>query len=101
MDYYANFHADPYKSIQDIAGRRTMPEMALFNTVASFEKVFYKKQNIFITDTPTISVDSFKSLEDFLYPESKNYFSNPDRPDCFRYIAHYLDDFSISLENIF
>ena len=52
-----------------------MPEMALFNTVASFEKVFYKDNNIFRTDTPTITVENFKTLEDFMYEENKNYFS--------------------------
>lgn len=85
-DYYAQFSSDPYLAIQNIAGRRTMPEMALFNTVASFEKVFCKEQDIFTTDTPKISVDSFRTLEDFLYDNRKNYFSHPDRPDCYRYI---------------
>ena len=41
-DYYAQFKSNPYLAIQNIAGRRTMPEMALFNSVATFEKVFYK-----------------------------------------------------------
>ena len=86
VDYYAQFRSDPYLAIQNIAGRRTMPSMALFNTVASFEKVFCKEQDIFRTDTPEISVDSFKTLEDFLYEDKKRYFSNPNRPDCFRYI---------------
>ena len=85
-DYYAQFSSDPYLAIQNIAGRRTMPEMALFNTVASFEKVFHKEQDIFKTDTPEISVDSFRTLEDFLREDKKNYFSHPNNPDCFRYI---------------
>ena len=85
-DYYSQFRSDPYLAIQNIAGRRTMPSMALFNTVASFEKVFHKEQNIFTTDTPEISVDSFRTLEDFLYDDKKGYFSNPERPDCYRYI---------------
>ena len=85
-DYYAQFRSDPYLAIQNIAGRRTMPSMALFNTVASFEKVFCKEQDIFTTDTPEISVDSFRTLEDFLYDSKKNYFRNPNKPDCYRYI---------------
>ena len=85
-DYYAQFRSDPYLAIQNIAGRRTMPSMALFNTVASFEKVFCKEQDIFRTDTPEISVESFRTLEDFLFEDKKRYFSNPDRPDCYRYI---------------
>ena len=99
-DYYAQFKSDPYLAIQNIAGRRTMPEMALFNTVASFERVFYKDNNIFITDTPKISVDSFKTLDDFMFPENKNYFSHSDRPDCFRYIhldmAYKCDRFGLA-----
>ena len=85
-DYYAQFSSDPYLAIQNIAGRRTMPSMALFNTVAAFEKVFCKEQDIFTTDTPQISIDSFRTLEDFLYDDKKNYFSHPNRPDCYRYI---------------
>jgi hypothetical protein len=85
-DYYAQFSSDPYLAIQNIAGRRTMPSMALFNTVAAFEKVFCKEQDIFMTDTPQISIDSFRTLEDFLFDDKKNYFSHPNRPDCYRYI---------------
>lgn len=99
-DYYSLFNTNPYLAIQNIAGRRTMPEMALFNTVASFEKVFYKEQNIFTTDTPKISVESFRDLEDFMFEENKNYFSHPDRPDCFRYIhldmAYRCDRFGLA-----
>lgn len=99
-DYYAQFRSDPYLAIQNIAGRRTMPSMALFNTVASFEKVFYKDNNIFMTDTPKITVDSFRNLEDFMYEDNKNYFSNPDRPDCYRYIhldmAYKCDRFGLA-----
>ncbi len=85
-DYYAQFSSDPYLAIQNIAGRRTMPSMALFNTVSAFEKVFCKEQDIFTTDTPQISIDSFRTLEDFLFDDKKNYFSHPNRPDCYRYI---------------
>ena len=99
-DYYAQFRSDPYLAIQNIAGRRTMPSMALFNTVASFEKVFCKEQDIFTTDTPKITVESFRNLEDFMYADKKNYFRNPDRPDCYRYIhldmAYKCDRFGLA-----
>ena len=99
-DYYAQFKSDPYLAIQNIAGRRTMPETALFNTVAVFEKVFYKEQDIFTTDTPKISVESFRTLDDFLKDDKKDYFSHPYRPDCFRYIhldmAYRCDRFGIA-----
>ena len=99
-DYYNSFRSDPYLSIQNIAGRRTMPETALFNTVAVFEKVFYKEQDIFTTDTPKISVESFRTLDDFLKDDKKDYFSHPYRPDCFRYIhldmAYRCDRFGIA-----
>ena len=99
-DYYNSFRSDPYLAIQNIAGRRTMPETALFNTVAVFEKVFYKEQDIFTTDTPKISVESFRTLDDFLKEDKKDYFSHPYRPDCFRYIhldmAYRCDRFGIA-----
>ena len=99
-DYYAQFKSDPYLAIQNIAGRRTMPSMALFNTVASFEKVFCKDNNIFRSDTPEISVESFRTLEDFMYDENRSYFSHPDRPDCYRYIhldmAYKSDRFGLA-----
>ena len=99
-DYYSLFKSNPYLAIQNVAGRRTMPSMALFNTVASFEKVFCKEQNIFTTDTPEISIESFRTLEDILCEDNKNYFSNPDRPDCYRYIhldmAYKCDRFGLA-----
>ena len=100
IKYQGDFITNPYESIQNIAGRRTMPETSLFNTVAVFEKVFSKKQDIFETDTPEISVDSFRSLDDFLKEDKKDYFSHPNRPDCFRYIhldmAYRCDRFGIA-----
>lgn len=99
-DYYSQFKTNPYLAIQNIAGRRTMPSMALFNTVSSFEKCFCKEQDIFMTDTPKITVDSFRNLEDFMYEDKKGYFSNPDRPDCYRYIhldmAYRCDRFGLA-----
>lgn len=84
--YYGDFLTNPYESIQNIAGRRTMPEAALFNSVSVFERVFKKPQNIFTKDCPEITLENFKSLDDFLYEDKKNYFSYPDRPECFRYV---------------
>jgi hypothetical protein len=99
-EYYNTFQTNPYFAIQNIAGRRTMPETSLFNTVAVFEKVFAKEQDIFTTDTPEISVESFRTLDDFLKDDKKDYFSRPYRPDCFRYIhldmAYRCDRFGIA-----
>ena len=99
-DYHAQFSSDPYLAIQNIAGRRTMPETSLFNTVAVFEKVFAKEQDIFTTDTPVITLENFKSLEDFMKEDKKDYFSHPNRPDCFRYIhldmAYRCDRFGLA-----
>ena len=83
-DYYSQFSSDPYLAIQNIAGRRTMPETSLFNTVAVFEKVFKKEQDIFITDTPCVSLENGLSLDSFL--RDPEYFSHPNKPECFRYI---------------
>lgn len=99
-DYYSLFMSNPYLAIQNIAGRRTMPEMALFNSVGVFERVFYKEPSIFETDTPKITMSSSRMLEEFLRPEYKNYFSFPDRPDCYRYIhldmAYKCDRFGLT-----
>ena len=100
VDYYNSFRTDPYLSIQNIAGRRTMPETSLFNTVSVFEKVFYKDQDIFTTDTPEITVESFRTLDDYLMEGMKDYFSHPYKPDCFRYIhldmAYRCDRFGLA-----
>lgn len=99
-DYYAQFVSNPYLAIQNIAGRRTMPETALFNTVKVFEKVFHKKQDIFTTNTPKITVGSFRSLEDYMFEDKKDYFSHPNKPECFRYIhldmAYKCDRFGMA-----
>ena len=100
IKYQGDFLTNPYDSIQNIAGRRTMPETSLFNTVAVFERVFAKPQDIFETDTPKISVENFRTLEDFLKDDKKDYFSHPNRPDCFRYIhldmAYRCDRFGLA-----
>lgn len=100
IKYQGDFLTNPYDSIQNIAGRRTMPETSLFNTVAVFEKVFAKEQDIFETDTPKISVENFRTLEDFLKDDKKDYFSHPNKPDCYRYIhldmAYRCDRFGLA-----
>ena len=97
-DYYAQFNSDPYLAIQNIAGRRTMPETALFNTVSVFEEVFKKENNIFTKDTPEVSLTNGLNLDDYLI--DKDYFSHPNRPECFRYIhldmAYRCDRFGLA-----
>lgn len=99
-EYFNAFQTNPYFAIQNIAGRRTMPETSLFNTVAVFERVFNKKQDIFTTDTPVITLENFRTLDEYLYEDKKDYFSHPNRPDCFRYIhldmAYRCDRFGLA-----
>ena len=98
QEYYHEFSVNPYKAIQNIAGRRTMPETALFNSVHVFDKVFYKQNDIFDKDIINLSTNSSLNLEDFLI--KPDYFSNPNKPDCFRYIhldmAYSCDKFGIA-----
>lgn len=98
VKYYSDFFTNPYESIQNIAGRRTMPETALFNTVSVFERVFNKENDIFYKDTPEVSLNNGLNLDDFLI--DKDYFSHPNRPDCFRYIhldmAYRCDRFGLA-----
>lgn len=98
IKYQGDFFTNPYESIQNIAGRRTMPETALFNTVSVFEKVFYKDNYIFSSNTPTVSINSGLNLDDFLLV--KDYFTHPEKPDCFRYIhldmAYRCDRFGLA-----
>lgn len=97
-NYYNEFLMDPYRAIQNIAGRRTMPETALFNTVSIFDKVFYKDNDIFRSDLLNIPMDRGISVDDYLYDPT--YFSHPNRPECFRYIhldmAYSSDKFGIA-----
>ena len=98
VKYYSDFFTNPYESIQNRAGRRTMPETALFNTVSVFEEVFKKENNIFNSDTPKVSLTNGLNLDDYLI--DKDYFSHPDRPECFRYIhldmAYRCDRFGLA-----
>lgn len=85
MEYYNNFKTDTRRAIQEIAGRRTNSESALFNSVAVFEKVFHKKNVIFTSDELKINLkDMSRAFEDYLY--DKDYFRRPFCPECYRYI---------------
>lgn len=83
-EYYNAFQINPYSAIQNIAGRRTMPETALFNSVAIFDKVFHKDNYIFNKNVIKLSTDMSLEVKDYLC--NPDYFKHPDRPDCFRYI---------------
>lgn len=97
-EYYNAFQINPYHAIQNIAGRRTMPETALFNTVAVFDKVFHKDNYIFNKNIIKLSTDMSLQVDDYLY--DRDYFKHPDRPDCFRYIhldmAYACDKFGLA-----
>ena len=98
VEYYNSFRINPYHAIQNIAGRRTMPETALFNTVDVFERVFSKENNIFTRNILNIPVNSGMNIDKYLYDPS--YFLHPNKPECFRYIhldiAYSGDRFGIS-----
>ena len=83
-EYYNQFKIDPYNSIQNIAGRRTMPETALFNTVSVFDKVFHKENNIF--NKNILKISTSRPLDVTSYLNDPDYFSHPHKPECFRYI---------------
>lgn len=97
-EYYTAFQINPYSAIQNIAGRRTMPETALFNSVGVFDKVFHKDNYIFNKNVIKLSTDMTLKVEDYLM--NPEYFKHPDRPDCFRYIhldmAYACDKFGLA-----
>lgn len=83
-DYMAQFRTETRLAIQEIAGRRTLAENAFFPSVSMFQKVFNKENKIFTKDELRINLDSGMSVEDYLY--DVDYFSHPDKPECYRYI---------------
>lgn len=83
-DYLAQFRGQPRLAIQEIAGRRTLAENAFFPSVAAFQDVFNKPNDIFMQDDLRINLDSSMTVEDFLY--DKDYFKHPHKPECYRYI---------------
>lgn len=86
VDYKVEFRKDPMNAIRNIAGRRSSPELAFFNTVSIFDSVFTKEQDIFTKDILTINFMEGKkfTFEDYLL--NKDYFKNPTKRDCYRYI---------------
>lgn len=72
--------------IRNICGRRTSSDMALFNSVSIFEKVFKEENTLFSKDILTINFMEGKqfNFEDYLLlPE---YFKNCKNKNCYRYI---------------
>lgn len=83
-EYWLNFTTNPYVAIQNIAGRRTMPESSFFNSVSMFEEVFCKDNDIFAKDDLRITLKNANDIEKFM--SNPKYFSNPRKPECYRYI---------------
>lgn len=83
-EYLNYFRTKPRLAIQEVAGRRTVAENAFFNSVSPFELVFNKENHIFKQDDLRINVGTFTDVSDYLY--NKEYFKNPDHPECYRYI---------------
>jgi len=98
LEYLNYFKTKPYQAIQEVAGRRTVSEASLFNSVAMFSKVFNKPNHIFTKDDLSINIKNMNNIEDYLY--DKDYFKHPDKPDCYRYIhldiASKKDRFGLS-----
>lgn len=97
-EYLTMFETKPYQAIQEVAGRRTVSEASLFNSVEVFSKVFSKKNHIFRADDLKININNMSTFEDYMY--DNKYFSNPDKPMCYRYIhldiASKKDRFGLS-----
>ena len=83
-DYISQFRGQPRLAIQEIAGRRTLAENAFFPSVSMFQKVFSKENTIFKKDDLRINLDSGMEVSDYLY--DPDYFSHPNKPECYRYI---------------
>lgn len=84
IEYLSSFRNEPIRAIQEIAGLRTQAENAFFRSVAPFEKVFYKENNIFSKDELYLTVDGYLNFEDYMI--DKDYFLHPFDPECYRYI---------------
>lgn len=97
-EYLTQFRTSPRLAIQEIAGRRTVAENAFFNSVSIFRDVFNKENHIFTRDDLRVNLDSSVAIEDYLFDH--DYFSHPDKPECFRYIhldmAEKKDRFGIA-----
>lgn len=84
IEYLSSFRNEPIRAIQEIAGLRTSPENAFFRSVAPFEKVFYKDNDIFTQDELFLTVNGYLEFDDYMI--DKDYFMHPHDPDCFRYV---------------
>lgn len=97
-EYYSKFQINPRLSIQEIAGRRTVAENALFNSAAVFDKVFYKDNDIFTKDELAINFGKKLDFSDYLI--DADYFKNCKDRNCYRYIhldiASKTDRFGLS-----
>lgn len=83
-EYLSSFRNEPIRAIQEIAGLRSMAENAFFRSVAPFDKVFYKENNIFTKDEMFLTVDGSLDFADYMI--DKDYFLHPNDPKCYRYI---------------
>ena len=83
-EYLSSFRNEPIRAIQEIAGLRSMAENAFFRSVAPFDKVFYKENNIFTKDEMFLTVDGSLDFSDYMI--DKDYFLHPNDPKCYRYI---------------
>lgn len=84
QEFLTSFRTEPIRAIQEIAGLRTAPENAFFRSVAPFEKVFYKENDIFTKDEMHLTLNGYLDFDDYMI--DKQYFSHPHDPECFRYI---------------
>ncbi|MFW6311008.1 MAG: hypothetical protein ACOC1K_02110 [Nanoarchaeota archaeon] len=85
-EYRNKFKTDTLFAIRNIAGRRTSSDLAFFPSVSIFNKVFYKTQDIFSKDILTINFSEENEFPFDKYLLKKDYFKNPDRKYCYRYI---------------
>lgn len=84
QEYLTSFRTEPIRAIQEIAGLRTAPENAFFRSVAPFEKVFYKDNDIFTKDEMHLTINGNLDFDDYMI--DKDYFKHPHDPECYRYI---------------
>ncbi len=78
----------PVRFIRNVCGRRTSADLTFFPSVSVFEKVFKKEQDIFSKDILTIDFDIHNENKNLFEPYllNKNYFKNPHKRNCNRYI---------------
>lgn len=84
VEFLSSFRTEPIRALQEIAGKRTSPENAFFKSVAPFEKVFYKDNDIFTQDELFLTTNGYLEFDDYMI--DKEYFLHPHDPECFRYV---------------